>query len=138
MDCSARPNASLLIRLAPVAAIVALIAVVLVGSEALLRPLVLLAVLLAPALLPRRILYPPVSGPPEDADTDGGGGPPQPEPPKPPQPPWGGVPLPDAQPARVRRRDHGRSVLTARRPRRAAQEPERVRERHPAYRPVRR
>lgn len=45
-------------------------------------------------------------GPSEGNDDDGGGGGGQPPRPRPPKSPWGGVPLPDADPARVRRRDH--------------------------------
>ncbi len=112
-------------RLPAVAAIGGLIGALMAGAGAAVQPLVLLTVLLVPVLLPRRILYPPDDGASAgDSDGDGGGGSgPQPQPPKPPDPPRGGLPLPDAQPARVRIRDHGRRVLTPRRPRRPAREP---------------
>jgi hypothetical protein len=67
-------------------------------------------------------------GPPRSSDSesdDGWGRGPR-QPPRPPEPPSGGLPLPDAVPARVRLRDHER--LADRRPpreRRPAREPER-------------
>jgi hypothetical protein len=45
---------------------------------------------------------------PEDDDDDGGGGNLPPEPPVPTHPRGGGIPLPDAVPARVRLREPGR------------------------------
>jgi hypothetical protein len=114
-------------RLPAMAAFGALIASMVLGAGAFVQPLLLVAVLLAPLLLPRRILYPPDGGSSaEESDGDDGGGRgPQPDPPKPPTAPSGGLPLPDAQPARIRLRDHGRRVLTPRRARRPAREPER-------------
>jgi hypothetical protein len=64
---------------------------------------VVLAVLFLPLLLGRSSSPP---GPPEPGSDDGGGGSP-PRPPKIPSSPSGGIPLPDAQPARVRLRDRG-------------------------------
>jgi hypothetical protein len=96
------------------------------GRHELMQPLVLLTVALAPALLPRRILYPNSDPPPSGSDgrdDDGGHGPPRQ--PTPPGGPRGGIPLPDADQARVRLRGHGRPALTRPRPRRAAGEPER-------------
>jgi hypothetical protein len=52
----------------------------------------------APALLYRR--------PPGEGGGGGSGGGPEPEPPPRPPGPIGGIPLPDAEPARVRLRDH--------------------------------
>lgn len=58
-----------------------------------------------------------------DGDEGGGSGPDPPPPP--PGPPRGGPPLPDAEPARTRRRDHSRSS-------------QRVSRRRPAVKPARR
>jgi len=81
-----------------------------------------IALLLLPAL--REAHEPPG---PEPGSDDGWGGHDPPRPPRHPQPPRGGVPLPDALPARVRLRDgHGR--LADRLP---------VRERRPAREPDR-
>jgi hypothetical protein len=68
----------------------------------------------------------------DDEDDDGGGGGAgRPEPP--PDPQDGGVPLPDASPARVRLRDHRRlAEAVPAQPRRSSEEPERVPEREPA------
>jgi hypothetical protein len=66
---------------------------------------------------------------PSDSGPDDGGGGPR-RPPERPEPPRGGIPLPDATPARVRLRDHGR--LADRLPRR-----ERRPVREPGRRPVR-
>jgi hypothetical protein len=104
------------------------------GHRALLQPLVLLTVLLAPALLPRKVLYPPAvppsSGTDDDDDDDGGGRGPR-KPPQAPEGPRGGLPLPDADPARVRIRDHRRPALIRFRARRPAHEPERAPARTP-------
>lgn len=67
-------------------------------------------------------------GPDHRADTDGdegwGRGPKRP--PTPPEPPRGGIPLPDAQPAGVRLREHGRlGERLPRRERRPVREPAR-------------
>lgn len=62
---------------------------------------------------------------PEDGE-DGGGGGTEPLPADPPSRPGGGLPLPDAMPARVRLRDPSRlGDLLPRRERRPAREPER-------------
>jgi hypothetical protein len=121
----------LLIRVLPLAGLGGVIAALMAGDRAAVQPLLLVTILLAPVLLPRRLLYPSDGGSaPDDSDTDNGGGRgPRPEPPKPPDTPRGGLPLPDAQPARVRLRDHGRPVLTPGRSRRPAREPERTPER---------
>jgi hypothetical protein len=80
--------------------------------------------MLVPALLYRK------PGPSADSSDDEGGGgrgpgfPPAP--PAPPAPPRGGVPLPDAEQARTRLREHGRRVLGPRRTRRPAREPDRA------------
>jgi hypothetical protein len=77
------------------------------------------AVLMLPALR-----EPPDSPPWSDSDDGWGRGPR--EPPKPPESPRGGIPLPDAAPARVRLRDHRRLAdLLPRRDRRPAREPTR-------------
>ncbi|HEX4011916.1 MAG TPA: hypothetical protein VHX62_17975 [Solirubrobacteraceae bacterium] len=61
---------------------------------------------------------------PEDGEDGWGRGPKLP--PTPPAPPRGGIPLPDATPARVRLREHGRlSEQLPRRERRPAREPAR-------------
>jgi hypothetical protein len=135
-----RRGAKVLSRVPSIAALVALVCVVATGNDGVAQPLVLLSVMLAPTLLPRTLLYPPpASQPPDDGEDDGGGGPgPEPDPPVPPDAPTGGVPLPDARPAKVRRRDHDRPTLIPRRPRRATPEPVRApRRRSPARPPDR-
>ena len=75
------------------------------------------------------LLYRSPGSSPDSSDDEGGGGrgpgsPPAP----PPRAPRGGVPLPDAEQARMRLREHGRRVWDARRPRRVrrpAREPDR-------------
>ncbi|MBV8997453.1 MAG: hypothetical protein JO304_00240 [Solirubrobacterales bacterium] len=116
----------MLTRLPPIAAIVALACLLATGNYSVAQPLVLLAIMLAPALLPRSVLYPgETDSPPDSPNDDGGGGRgPTSDPPAPPAPPGGGIPLPDAAPARVRVRDHDRLVLTPRPARRAPREPE--------------
>lgn len=84
--------------------------------------LLCVAVLLIPAL--RENPRPPR---PSDPGTDDGWGNDPRRPPTAPKPPRGGIPLPDARPARVRLRDHRR--LADHRPareRRPAREPERT------------
>jgi hypothetical protein len=81
--------------------------------------LAILAVMLLPALLFRP------SGPPPGSNGDDGGGQ-GPEPPPTPTRPRGGIPLPDAEQARARVRDHIRPRLTHYRSRRPAREPVRV------------
>jgi hypothetical protein len=62
-----------------------------------------------------------------DSGSDDGWGHGPPRPPEHPEPPTGGIPLPDAVPARVRLRDHRRLAdLLPRRERRPAREPERT------------
>jgi hypothetical protein len=61
------------------------------------------------------------------SDDDGGGGPGSGPPPPPPAPPRGGTPLPDADQARARRRDHNRPSLLDVSRRRSAVEPARPR-----------
>jgi hypothetical protein len=82
-------------------------------------------------LLPALLFNPPGS-PPGGSGDDGGG--PGPDPPPPPAParPRGGIPLPDAEHARARVRDHVRPKLIGRRPRRPAPEPAREPRRAPA------
>jgi hypothetical protein len=87
------------------------------------------ALMLVPALLYRR-----PGGSPDSSDDDGGGGPgPGPDP-VPPPGPRGGVPLPDAEQARLRLREHGRLALGARRARRTPREPVRSPQRAPSHR----
>src|SRR5262249_15406488 len=85
-----------------------------------------LFIVFGPILLSRRSSSPGGSG--EDDPGGSDDGPPPPPPPKPRLPPPGGVQLDDAEPARVRLRDH-RRLADARRPpgRRPAQEPDRTR-----------
>ena len=65
--------------------------------------------------------------PRSDRDSDDGWGHGPPKPPAPPELPTGGLPLPDAMPARVRLRDHRRlPEMQPPRERRPAREPERV------------
>ncbi len=67
--------------------------------------------------------HPPAPGHGDGEDDGGGGG--GPEAPRQPKPPTGGLPLPDAEPARVRLRDQHRPPLTPARQRRPAREPQR-------------
>jgi hypothetical protein len=68
--------------------------------------LALLIVVAAFALVPALCCQSPDSLPgPSDEDDRRGSGPDRPSPS--PQPPYGGAPLPDAEPSRVRLRDHG-------------------------------
>jgi hypothetical protein len=69
----------------------------------------------------------PDSPPSSDSGSDAGWGRGPRRPPKPPEPPTGGIPLPDAVPARVRLRDHEKlGDLLPPRERRPAREPERT------------
>jgi hypothetical protein len=77
--------------------------------------------LLIPALL-RWSASPPGSS---DSDSDDGWGKGPPEPPAPPKGPWGGVPLPDSEPASVRLRGRDRLADRPARDRRPAREPRR-------------
>jgi len=126
-----RRSATWLIRAVPIVAIAGAVAAAITGRRELLQPLVLVAVMLAPALLPRDVLYPPPPSPPGGTDEDDGGGRGPKEPPKAPEGPRGGLPHPDADPARIRIREHGRPALTRLRPRRAGHEPERAPARAP-------
>ncbi len=84
---------------------------------------------LIPALLYRK------PGPSADSsDDEGGGGHGAGPPPAPPRRPRGGVPLLDADQARLRIRQHGRRLVGGRRPRRPAREPERRPVRTPSHR----
>ncbi len=87
----------------------------------------LLAVLLIPALLGRSSSPPG----PSDSGSDDGWGKGRRGPFTPPNAPRGGLPIPDAEPARVRLRDHDRLTGPAVRERRPAREPA------PARKPVR-
>src|SRR5947209_18373119 len=79
------------------------------------------AVLMLPALR-----EPPDSQSGSGSDSDEGWGRGPRQPPKPPTPPRGGIPLPDAVPARVRLRDHRRLPdLVPPPPRRPVREPTR-------------
>ena len=82
--------------------------------------LALPALMLAPPLLYRR------PGPSSDSGEDDGGGSGPDTPPSPPPAPRGGIPLPDAEPASVRLRDHTAAGLSERRARRPSREPERA------------
>lgn len=102
-------------------------------SATLLLTLVFLTIpglMLVPALLYRR-----PGGSPDSSDEDGGGGggPGPPRPARPPRP-RGGVPLPDAEQARTRIREHGRRLTGGRRVRRPAREPVRRPVRTPSHR----
>lgn len=86
--------------------------------------LLVLAVVFLPMILGRGGPSPGQS----DSDSDGGGGSGPPRPPAPPGAPRGGIPLDDAEPARVRLRGHDRFVdLLPARVRRPAPEPARRR-----------
>jgi hypothetical protein len=91
--------------------------------------LTLPGLMLVPALLYRR-----PGGSPDASDDEGGGGPGRGPDPPPPTAPRGGVPLPDAEPARLRLREHGRRALGVRPHRRAAREPVRAPGRAPSHR----
>jgi hypothetical protein len=85
--------------------------------------LICAAVLILPALREGPELPPNHS----DPGSDGGWGRGPNRPPTPPEPPRGGIPLPDAEPARVRLRDHRRlSEQLPGRERRPVREPERT------------
>jgi hypothetical protein len=113
-----------LLRLMPVLVALALTPIIVPGSATMFPYLLIMAVLLGPACLPRSVLYPDHGSPPDcrDADDSAGGTPPGP--PTPPTAPQDGIPLPDADPARIRVRGHGRRDLVPTRKRRATREPE--------------
>jgi hypothetical protein len=113
-----------LLLLGPLLAVVAAVLLVPSAPNPLKRTLLLVAgiwlfsaILLAPAVLFRDSGWPG----PADGDEGGGGGGPPPAP-LPPAPPRGGIPLPDADQASIRLRDHGRAGWRRLRPRRAARE----------------
>lgn len=126
------------LRVASLPLVPALIAAILIAARelrlvpdavaaSLLLTVVFLTVpglMLVPALLYRQ---PGSSADPSDDEGGGGRGPGSPpSPPAPPTSPRGGVPLPDAEPARTRLREHGRRIVGPRRPRRPAREPDRA------------
>jgi len=86
------------------------------------------------------LLLPALRGGPDlpphgEQGSDGGWGQRPPKPPAPPDVPSGGLPLPDAVPARVRLRDHRRLPdLLPPRERRPVREPVRTPAREPAHR----
>jgi hypothetical protein len=87
-----------------------------------LLALACVAMLMVPAL--REGQWPPTWR--SDGESDEGWGRGPKPPPKPPEPPRGGIPLSDAEPARVRLRDHRRLAdQLPRRERRPAREPDR-------------
>jgi hypothetical protein len=101
-----RPNSRsrVLVRCLSAPGLVLLI--VLVAPEQLAVPLgwmtLIIAMFVIPALSCRRL-----DAPPDSSDEDGGGGGSGPDPPSgSPESPRGGIPLPDADPSRVRVRDH--------------------------------
>jgi hypothetical protein len=131
------------LRVASLPLVPALIAAVLVAfgelrvlpdgvAATLLLTLVFLtipALMLVPALLYRR----PGSSPDSSDDEGGGGRGPGSPPAPPPKAPRGGVPLPDAEPARLRIREPGRRAWDTRRPRRPVREPDRPPVRAPSH-----
>jgi hypothetical protein len=84
-----------------------------VGVVPALPPLMIFLCILAIMLVPS-VLFRSRDSPPGDDDDDGGSDPGQP--PSPPDPPSGDLPLPDADPARWRVRDHDRPDLRDARP----------------------
>jgi hypothetical protein len=101
-------------------------------SATLLLTLVFLTLpglMLVPALLYRR----PGGSPDASEDEGSGGGGPGPPPARPPKP-RGGVPLPDAEQAFLRIREHGRRLGGGHRGRRPAREPARGPLRTPTHR----
>ncbi len=86
----------------------------------------LLGLVCAAALLLPALRSGPDLPPRSDRGSDGGGGRRPPKTPTPSDPPRGGLPLPDAEPARVRLRDHRRLPDLLPHPeRRPTREPER-------------
>jgi hypothetical protein len=77
-----------------------------------------IALMLVPSLL-----YRPSGSPPSPPESDGGGGGGPEQPPRSPSPPRGGVPLPNAEQARVRARDHAPPRFAELTRRRSAREP---------------
>lgn len=87
----------------------------------------LLGLMCAAALLLPALRTGPDLPPRRDSDSDDGWGHGPPRPPQPSDLPTGGIPLPDAQPARVRLRDHRRLPdMLPGRARRPAREPART------------
>ena len=93
-------------------------------AEALMDPLVVLA--FGAILLAGPVLFRDLSIGSGFSGGEGGGGPGPSQPPSSPSPPRGGIPLPDADQARVRVRDHDRPERRGVRPRRPAREPGRA------------
>jgi hypothetical protein len=85
------------------------------------------ALLLAALAVAPVFCYHTFAGFQSSSEGDGGGGPGSGPPPPPPGPPRGGAPLPDADQARARRRDHNRPSLRGVSRRRPAFEPARPR-----------
>jgi len=108
----------------PVLVALALTPILVPGSTTVFPYLLIMAVLLGPACLPRSVLYPDHGAPSDCRDADDGGGGTPPGPPVPPTAPRGGIPLPDADPTRIRVRGHLRRDLVPTRKRRATREPE--------------
>src|SRR5436309_221090 len=113
-----------LLRLMPVVVVLALTPIIVPSSATVFPYLLIMAVLLGPACLPRSVLYPDHGSPPDRPDADDSGGGTPPGPPTLPAVPQGGIPLPDADPARIRVRGHGRPDRVPTRKRRATREPE--------------
>jgi hypothetical protein len=89
-----------------------------------LLPFLLLVGVIALMLVPGVLYRGSGSSPgPSDSDGGGGGGPGPGQPPRPPDAPRGGIPLPDADQARVRARDHIGPRFRERARRRTAHEP---------------
>jgi hypothetical protein len=135
-----RPHFWLRVLLLPVApsALLAIVAgaqalkLITDGVLAALVPVVAVLTLTGLMVVPVLLYRPPGSSGPSDEDGGGGGrgpgGPPSPELGS----PSGGIPLPDAEPARTRLRDHNGPRFGRSRPRRPAREPD------PARTPVKR
>jgi hypothetical protein len=87
-------------------------------------PLLMFAVM-SVMLLPG-LLYSDSGTSPGSAEGDGGGGPGRGPLPSPPDAPWGGVPLPDADQATARARDHATPRFEGRNRRRRSREPRRA------------
>src|SRR5947199_7349270 len=120
-----RPSVAIcLLRLMPVLVALALTAILVPSSATVLPYLLIMAVLLGPACLPRSVLYPDHGSPPDCRDADDGGGGTPPRPPMPPTATRGGIPLQDADPARIRVRGHLRRDLVPTRKRRTTRDPE--------------
>ena len=113
-----------LLRLMPVVVVLALTPIIVPSSATVFPYLLIMAVLLGPACLPRSVLYPDHGSPPDCRDADDGGGGTPPGPPMPPTATRGGIPLQDADPARIRVRGQLRRDLVPTRKRRTTRDPE--------------